>query len=301
MRGIEECRSLGETVIARALLAAGFAACIVTGSLAGCSERPSKMTPPSASSNPSYGDLLSDVRERGTLVIATDPNYSPQSFRRPDGIWTGFDVEVGREIARRLGVAPRFEAADFDLVVRGSWLGRWDADIGSMSITTQRAKVLWFSKSYYLVPGTFAVRQDSAIRSVGDLADKRVGVGGATTYQGFLEGKFGKNLATRLHIQPVPYDADLHALRDLSTGNGRGIEAVFTSLPTIRGAIAAGMPLRVVDGVVYRDVAAIAFDRNSPRNPLRLIWAIDSAIDAMRKDGALSRLSVKYFGMDLSK
>jgi polar amino acid transport system substrate-binding protein len=247
------------------------------------------------------GDLLSDVRERGSLVIATDPNYSPQSLRAPDGSWSGFDVEVGREIARRLGVKPVFDAANFDLVVRGHWLGQWDVNVGSMSITNERTKVLWFTKSYYLVPGLFAVRSSSSVNSLGDLAGKRVGVTAATTFQDYVKGRLpGKVSVAALHLNAVPYDSDVHALQDLVGARGRSIDAVFTSLPTLQSAVAKGMPIRIVGKPVFEDRAAIALDRSSFHVSLGLLFAIDSIIDAMHKDGTLRRLSIKYYGQDLS-
>jgi polar amino acid transport system substrate-binding protein len=250
---------------------------------------------------PSSGDLLSTMHQRGTLIIATDANYSPQSVRAPDGSWSGFDVDVGRQVAKRLGVTPIFEAASFDLLTRGHWLGRWDINVGSMSVTAERSKVLWFSKSYIWVPGAVAVRSGSDIKSFADLRGKSIGVTAATTFQSYIEGKTpGKVGLSDLHVRVVPYESDSRALRDLSAGNGRRIDAVLTSLPTIDAAILAGMPVRTVGRPVFEDRAAIALDRSSLRESFSLLLAIDGIVDAMRRDGTLRRLSIKYYGSDLS-
>ena len=52
------------------------------------------------------GDLLADVKKRGKLLIATDENYKPKSYKNPDGSFEGFDIDVAKEVARRLGVRP---------------------------------------------------------------------------------------------------------------------------------------------------------------------------------------------------
>src|SRR5580704_12444976 len=65
------------------------------------------------------GDLLDNVKERGSIIIATDSNYKPQSYRNKGGSWVGFDVDVGREIARRLGVKPQFDGSNFDTIIAG--------------------------------------------------------------------------------------------------------------------------------------------------------------------------------------
>lgn len=269
--------------------------------LGACSGNSSK--PPAASAlstGATTGDLLSEVRKRGSLIIATDANYSPQSKLRPDGTWTGFDVEVGREIARRLGVTPAFVPANFDLIVRGNWLGRWDIDVGSMSITPARSKVLWFTTPYYVIPASFAVKTGSPFRDLSDLQGKRVGVTGSTVFQTYLQGNEEDPKVRSLHLRAVAYDIDIHALRDLTQGNRRSIEAVLTSLPTINAAIAGGIPVRVLGEPVFTEKPAIALDRNGFREPLSLLWAIDSTLQAMHRDGTLRRLSLKYYGMDLS-
>jgi len=245
--------------------------------------------------------MLTAVRERGILTIATDANYKPQSYRAPDGTWSGFDVEVGEEIARRLGVKAAFEAVPFDLIVRGHWPGKWDISVGSMSITSERTKVLWFTKPYYWVPGSIAVSRSSDITSVDDLKGKKIGVTAATTFESYLRGTLGGKIDVKpLHLHIVPYDTDIQALRDLGRGHGRDIDAVMTSLPTIETAIRDGLPIRVVGVPVFGDRPAIALDRSSAQEPLGLLFAIDEIVDAMHRDGTLRRLSLKYYGMDLS-
>ena len=270
--------------------------------LSGCGATTSK-TPSTASTTPAIGtDLLSEVRQRGTLVIASDANYSPQSVRNADGTWSGFDVDVARQIALRLGVKPVFESANFDLIVRGHWLGRWDIDVGSMSVTDERSKVLWFSKSYYSVPGAIAARNGSDIKSIGDLTGRSVGVTAGTTFQSYAEGKLaGRIRLSDYRLRIVPYDTDVHALRDLGAGDGRRVDAVLTSVPTINSAIGSGIPIHIVGAPVYEDRAAIALDRSSDRESLSLLLAIDAIVDGMHKDGTLRRLSIKYYGADLSK
>src|SRR5437868_862323 len=78
------------------------------------------------------GGLLDVVKQRGKLMIATDANYKPQSFKNADGTWEGFDIGVGREIAKRLGVQAEFLDISFDVITAGSWNGRWDMNVGSM-------------------------------------------------------------------------------------------------------------------------------------------------------------------------
>lgn len=277
-------------------------ACVLIASLASCTNGGAQR---SASSGPSATpsaatDLLQEVKRRGVLIVSTDPNYKPQSFRNPDGTWVGFDVDVAREVARRLGVKAQFETPSFDTVTAGGWQGRWDVNVDSMGITKPRTKVLWFTEPYYFVPASFAVRKDSDAHAIGALAGKRIGVASATTYEDFLKGKMATaRVRPPSSSRVVTYATDTLALDDLAKGGG-SLDAVLSALPTIRAAIVAGSPLRVIEPPVYEDSSAIALDRSSPLQSAPLLWAIDGIIHDMHRDGTLSRLSIKYYGIDIS-
>lgn len=280
--------------------------CAVAIFSAGCASG-SQGTSPSGSSATGAGaaapanNLLEDVKRRGELVISTDPDYKPQSYRNADGSWIGFDVDVGREVARRLGVKPVFKAVNFALVTPGGWNGGWDVNIDSMAITNQRAKVLWFSEPYYFTPASFAVYGTSRIRSLADLAGKKLGVGASTTYEDYLDGKMSTaRIKPPARTTVVTYDTDVLALQDLAAGDGVRLDGVLTALPTIEAAIKEGMPLRVISPPVFEDSSAIALDRASPLQSAPLLWAITGIIHDMHRDGTLSKLSMKYYGMDIT-
>jgi polar amino acid transport system substrate-binding protein len=250
-------------------------------------------------------DLLADVQSRGTLIISSDPNYAPQSFKNSDGSWEGFDVDVGREIAKRLGVEAEFIDISFDVITAGSWNGRWDINVGSMTVTGPRTEVLYFSAPYYYTPAAFVVHQDSTAAAVSDLAGKNIGVGAATTYLDYLNGTLtleGEEIAV-----PAPegatatvYDTDLLAVEDLRLGDGTRLDAVLTALPTAQNAINADAPLKILGDPVFFEQLAVALDRESPKDSQALADEITSIIEAMRADGTLKALSEKYYGVDLT-
>lgn len=258
------------------------------------------------SSGATGGDLLADVKQRGKLRIATDANYKPQSYKNPNGSWEGFDVDVGREIAKRLGVEADFMDISFDVITAGSWNGRWDINIGSMTITGERKKSLLFTSPYYYTPASFAVHKDSQAAAVDDLKGKKVGVGSATTYQDYLKGSLA--LEGEQILKPAPaqvdvkiYDTDQLALQDLALGNGTRLDAVLTALPTIQDAIKGGQPFKPLGDPVYYEDLAIALDQKSPMSSQSLRDEIDKIVQAMHQDGTLTKLSNKYYGIDLSK
>ena len=120
--------------------------------------------------------------------MSTDPQYPPQSELTADGEYQGFDIDVGTEIAKRLGVEIAFETPSWDVLTAGSWGGRWDFSVGSMTITKPRQEVLDFTDPYYYTPAQMAVRADSGITTLDGLAGKTICVAIATTYLDWING-----------------------------------------------------------------------------------------------------------------
>ena len=151
------------------------------------SEAPS-VAPSEAAASPIPGGLLDEVLKAGTIRMSTDPQYPPQSELTAEGDYQGFDIDVGTEIAKRLGVEIAFETPSWDVITAGSWGGRWDFSVGSMTITTPRQELLDFSDPYYYTPAQMAARADSGITTIDGLAGKAICVGAATTYLDWLGG-----------------------------------------------------------------------------------------------------------------
>ncbi|HET6379617.1 MAG TPA: transporter substrate-binding domain-containing protein [candidate division Zixibacteria bacterium] len=106
---------------------------------------------------------LADICEAGTIVVSTDPAYPPQSFLNEEtGEYEGFDIDVAKEIAERLGVDIEFTDPTFDAVVAGNWGGRWDMSVGSVTVTAERQEVLDFTRPYYFTPAQMAAYDPEA-------------------------------------------------------------------------------------------------------------------------------------------
>jgi polar amino acid transport system substrate-binding protein len=84
--------------------------------------------------------VLEGVIIKGELKVSTSPVYAPQSFLNNKGKLVGFDIDVAKEVAKRLGVSVKFVTPRWDWVVSGNWLAHWDLSMGSMAITTERAE-----------------------------------------------------------------------------------------------------------------------------------------------------------------
>jgi polar amino acid transport system substrate-binding protein len=257
-------------------------------------------------------DLLASIEEKGVLTVSTDPAYPPQSELNEDtGEYEGFDIDVAKEIADRLGVDIAWEAPAWDTIISGNWNGRWDISVGSMTITPERAEVLYFSPPYYYTPAAYAVHEDNTtITDVSGLNGKKIGVCGGCTYDLYLQGKLNIALDESGEPEKVPtevtdpdiktYDTDSTAIQDLALGDGRRLDAVISALPTLEAAKEAGSPIKIVPDDLYYEPLAVAVDRNSELDPTSLVDKISEIVDEMHDDGTLVELSQKWYGTDLT-
>ena len=100
----------------------------------------------------------------GTLRVATDPKYAPQSsFNVQTEHWQGFDVDVANEIASRLGVTAELQDQKWGVITAGSWNDRWDVSVGSMTDTIDREKLFYFTPAYYYTPAAISVSTDNTL------------------------------------------------------------------------------------------------------------------------------------------
>ena len=223
------------------------------------------------------GDLLETIQENGVLRISTDADYAPQSFLEADGTFVGFDVDVGTEIAERLGVTAEFQHQDWDIITAGSWQERWDISVGSMAITTPRKDVFSFTQPYYYTPAVLAVTEASGITEPDQLP---------------FELPEGAEVTTR------PTDANCAE----EIGAGREEFALWmSSETTVDEAIASGIPMVKIGEPPYVEDLAVAIDKAGPEHAA-LLAEIDRIIGEMHEDGTLTALSEEWFeGEDLTQ
>ena len=247
-------------------------------------------------------DLLAQVCEEGVLTVSTDPAYPPQSkLNEQTGEYEGFDIDVATEIATRLGVDVAWEAPSWDVITAGSWNGRWDTTVGSMTPTNDRQKVLYFTEPYNYVPAVVVVREDDdSVTDIStDLDGATIGVCSGCTYEQFLD----KTLAIKGYTfdfviddaQVSGYDTDTTALQDLA--NGR-VDAVITSVTTAQGYIDEGNPVKIVGDPVFNEPLSVGFDKSSDPSSESLYEAVDKIVAEMHEDGTLSGMAEKWYGID---
>jgi len=274
-----------------------------------------------AGNAPQADNLLDAIKQRGYILVSTDPNYEPQSFLNTEGSrpsdtkcpsdalttaeMQGFDVDVAKAIGDGLGVETCFATPSWDAITAGSWVDKWDVSVGSMTITEDREKILDFSVPYYYTPAVVAVRADSGITDLAGLAGQALCAGTATTYETWLgHGDLGSTVdvvaEAPADITVVPLETDQECAQAIAAGREDFVGYV-TAETVVDANIAADFPVVKLGGPVYYEKLGAAFDKSSSLPTESLRTEVDNILNAMHEDGRLSDLSAQWFGADYTK
>ncbi|MGJ7037063.1 polar amino acid transport system substrate-binding protein [Shinella sp. BE166] len=247
------------------------------------------------------GAVLDRVLAAKTLKVATDANWAPQSFVNDKNEMDGFDIDVAKEIGKHLGVSVEFVTPGWDIITAGKWQGRWDMHVGSMTPTKARAEIFDFPAVYYYTPAAVAVHKDSKAEKLSDLEGKVVGVTATSTFEAYANQDLTLDAAGAPPFtyefkagEVKSYANSTTAFDDLRLGDGTRLDAVVSTLPSILDAEKAGYPIKQLGKPVFFEPLAVAVEHGDKE----LSEKIAEAVDAIRADGTLSKLSVKWYGVD---
>lgn len=232
----------------------------------------------------SDGDGSYELMKKGSLTFAASGVYKPFNFEEK-GELTGFDIEIGEAIADKMGLKPNPVTNPFETIMQGLIGKKFDAIIGSMAYTKERAKQANFTEPYYYSGGMIFVSEDNTdIKSDADLKGKKIGVVAQSTYE-----KPAQTLSDDIQY----YSSDVVALKDL-TIEGR-LDAVITADIVGYEAIDNDFKIKEVGKPLWVEQPSIAV---RPDNDA-LREAIDKALKEIIEDGTYEEISKKWFDRNL--
>lgn len=237
------------------------------------------------------GDDLAAIQKAGTLRIGTEGTYAPFTFHQAsDNQLVGFDVDIGRAIAEKLGVKPEFVEGKWDGLIAGLNVNRYDVVINQVGISAERQAKYDFSEPYIASAAALIVREDnSAIKGFADLKGKKSA--------NSISSNFAK-LAERNGAQVVAVQGFNDAIALLLAGRVDATVNDYLSYLDFKKQ----QPQSKVKVVATDDSAE--FGRSGVlmrKGQTQLKAAIDKAIAAIIADGTYQKISKHYFGEDLSK
>ena len=286
-----------------AVVVLAAAACTSSGA------SPGAASPGGSSVDPN--SLLGKIVAAGEIRISTDPNYKPFSFLNvATNTYEGFDTSTAEETVKRLSakvgkdIKLKWETPGWDTITAGSWGGRWDISIGSMSVTVTRAKVVDFVAPYYFDSGAVAVPKDSTVQTLAELNDgKTFCVGASTTYEQWLKGTLE---IVDPNIVPAPTTPNVTTLPTdneciQAVNAGRKFDGIVANGNGLADAATAGAKIRVLTGPpIFTVSVAFALDKSGP-DDATLKALLDQIVAEMHADGTLKGFSEKWFeGKDVT-
>nr|WP_251126914.1 transporter substrate-binding domain-containing protein [Exiguobacterium sp. s160] len=234
-----------------------------------------------------------EIQEEGTLTVGTAGTLYPASFREEESdTLTGFDVELMKEIAKRLELEVEFKEMAFDNMLTSVQNGQIDVAANDISVTEDRKEKFAFSKPYKYTYGTAIVRKSdlSGIESLEDLKGKKA-AGEATTV--FME------VARQYGAEEVIYDnaTNDQYLRDVSTGRTDVILNDYY-LQTLALAFFPEFDITIHPDIAYNP-QEVAFLMDNENDELQ--ENIDRVLEEMLEDGTVKELSEQFYnGADVS-
>jgi ABC-type amino acid transport substrate-binding protein len=224
---------------------------------------------------------LEKIKRTGVMTSANTFTYPPFGFI-DNGKQVGLDVDLGNDIARRMGVKLTFQNVDFRGIIAALTSGRVDTLITALTSTPERERAILFSEPYFDGGIGGAYRADSPISNPDDIIGKRVGMELGAAGEFWTREKYGSR------VQIKTYDTTFLALKDLE--NGR-LDVVVSSLPPMRYAMRTMPSIRVTNVWDSRIVGI-----NTRHEDKDLMADINQHLAAMKKDGTYEQLIANWFG-----
>ncbi len=232
---------------------------------------------------------LEKIKEAGKITVGLDDSYPPMEFRDKENKLVGFDIDLGNEIGKKLGVKTEYTTTDFNGILLALNSGKFDVIISGLSITDKRKEAIDFSEPYVMGGQVIATnKNNNTINKLSDLKDKTIGCQlGSTGDKAATEVKGLKEIKR--------YDKITEAFHELLAGR---IDAVIMDAQVGGYYISKEKDkYKVLEETVSKEPMGIGFKKEDKE----LKEAVQKALNELKEDGTLSKLSIKWFGFDAYK
>ncbi|WP_413722183.1 amino acid ABC transporter substrate-binding protein [Sodalis sp. RH23] len=233
-------------------------------------------------------DGLAAIKAAGTITFGTEGTYAPYTYHDSSDKLVGFDVDLGRAVAAKLGVKAKFIEGRWDGLIAGLDAKRYDAVINQVGITPERQAKYDFSKPYIDSKVVLIVRDDNTtIKSFDDLKGQKAAQSLTSNYS---------QVATKYGAELVPTDGFNQSL-DLVLSR-RATATLNDNLSFLDfKKHKPDAPLKIVATQDANAPSGILIRKNQPD----LVKALNTALDEVKADGTYKTIAIRYFGQDISQ
>lgn len=234
---------------------------------------------------------LQSVQEKGTFILGLDDSFPPMGYRDENGEIVGFDIDLAKEVASRLGVTLVAQPIDWSAKEQELATGNIDCIWNGFTVTPERLEMLSFSEPYVNNAQVVVVNNSSPYQSIEDLKGATVGVQAGSSGQVAIEDneEFSSQIGSVVEFRDY-----LTALMDLEIG---GVDAVVMDVIVANDNInRSGKDFRILPGSLADEEYAIGFRKGD----LALVNAVNATLHEMADDGTLAAISEAWFGQDIT-
>lgn len=296
-KGIVQMKKFGK------IMAALMSGAMMIGSFAACGGNTDDAA---ATGDAATGDLLARIKGNGEIIMVTNAQFPPFEYLGDDGAVAGVDRDIAQAIADKIGVKLTVKDTQFDSILGELTAGKSDIALAGLTVTPDRAEEVDFSDSYFTSIQYFIVPEGSDIKTVEDLAGKRVGVQRGTTgdilmdeanngaYEDDVKVKDGVLEDSNAEI--VPMQSAIEATQDLI--NGRLDAVVIDKLPAEslvaqnEGKGLTCFELTYADGSKTDEQYAVAVPKGE--DSASLLAVINEVISELKANGKLDESIVNH-------
>ncbi len=235
-------------------------------------------------------DLLARIKEKGEIVIAMEGTWAPWTYHDENDKLVGFDTEVGEAIAEILGVKAVFVEGEWDGLLAGLEVGRYDLMINGVEITDERSEKYDFTDAYaYIRTALIVGSGNNEITSFENLDGKTTANSINSTYM-YLAEEYG---ATVLGVDTLDQTLDmvLSGRADATLNAELSFDDYMKVHPDAALKVAA----------LTEEASHVAIPVRKGDDSKTLREAVNEAIEELRGNGKLAEISEKYFGKDITK
>ena len=230
---------------------------------------------------------------KGTLILGLDDSFPPMGYRDEANEIVGFDIDLAAEVAARLGVELVLQPISWDAKELELADGNIDCIWNGMSISPERQESMSMTFSYLENQIVFYAKEDAALKTLDDLAGKKIAVQGGSYAEELLDSADYAELKASF-AEVLAFDEYLTALMDLEQG---GVDAVLIDRVVAEFRI-TGMGADDLVPVVSLedDNFGIGFRKGD----VALRDKVESVLIEMKQDGIVEEIAVKWFGSDIT-
>ncbi|RSD25891.1 amino acid ABC transporter substrate-binding protein [Mesobacillus subterraneus] len=227
--------------------------------------------------------VLAKVEKEGKLLVGTEGTYPPFTFHDDNGELTGFDVEIAKEVAKRLGVEAEFKETQWDAMFAGLDAKRFDMIANQVGIKPEREEKYAFSNPYITSTAVLIAHEDNdEVKGFEDLKNKKAAQSMTSNYADMAREQGAEIVGVDGFNQAI--ELLLSKRADVTINENLSFLDFKKAKPEAKVKIVAESPDASQSGLMFR------------KDSETLVEAVNGALADMIADGTYDKISIKWFG-----